>query len=124
MATKKVSTALVCLFAWSATGAKKPGDDTSNPAYATVTVVLTADPSGKPAKPAGFVHPGVLVNRAQLDEMKRRVAAGIEPQKSAFEALKASKWGTLDYTPHPRATPACGSNSSPDWSCRDEQHDS
>ena len=54
---------------------------------------ITADPSGKPAKPAGFVHPGVLVNGAQLAEIKRRVAAGIEPQKSAFEALKASKLG-------------------------------
>jgi hypothetical protein len=104
--------------------AKKQGDDTSNPAYKDVTVNLKADASGKPAKSAGFAHPGVLVNRAQLDEMKRRVAAGIEPQKSAFEALKASKWGALDYTPHPRETVECGSNSNPDFGCKDEQADS
>src|SRR5690242_19646986 len=104
--------------------AKKPGDDTSNPAYKDVTVVLTADPSGKPAKPAGFVHPGILVNRAQLDEIRRRVAAGIEPQKSAFEVIKASKWGARDYTPHPRETVECGSNSNPDFGCKDEQGDS
>ena len=73
-------------------GAKKPGDDTSNPAYAVVPFPITADPSGKPAKPV-FKHPGVLLNGAQLAEIKRRVAAGIEPQKSAFEALKASKLG-------------------------------
>ena len=104
-------------------GAKKPGDDTSNPAYAVVPFPLTADPSGKPAKPV-FKHPGVLLNRAQLAEIKRRVAAGIEPQKSAFEALKASKLAALDYTPHPRETVECGSNSNPDLGCKDEQADS
>jgi len=104
--------------------AKKPTDDTSNPAYATTQVAIAANTTGKPAKAAGFVHPGILVNRAQLDEMKRRVAAGIEPQKSAFEALKASKWGVLDYTPHPRATVECGSNSNPELGCKDEQADS
>jgi hypothetical protein len=86
--------------------------------------VLTADKSGEPAKPAGFIHPGVLVNRAQLDEMKKRVAAGIEPQKSAFEQLKSSKLGALDYTPHPRETAECGSYSKPDLGCKNEQADS
>ena len=97
----------------AATGAKKPTDDTSNPAYSS-TPVLTAGTSGKPGKPAGFIHPGVLVNRAQLDEMKKLAAAGIEPQKSAFEQLKSSKWGALDYSPHPRETVECGSYSKPD----------
>lgn len=106
---------------WSA---KKPTDDTSNPAYATTPVVVIPNTTGKPAPPAGFVHPGVLVNRAQLDEIKRRVAAGIEPQKTAFEALKASKLGALDYTPHPRETVECGSNSNPDLGCKAEQADS
>lgn len=104
-------------------GAKKPGDDTSNPAYAIVPLPMTADPSGKPAK-AVFKHPGVLLNGAQLAEIKRRVAAGIGPQKSAFEALKASKLALLDYTPHPRETVECGSNSNPDLGCRAEQADS
>jgi hypothetical protein len=58
--------------AFSASGAKKPTDDTSNPAYSSTPVVTTADTSGKPAKPAGFVHPGILVNRAQSDEIKTR----------------------------------------------------
>jgi hypothetical protein len=104
-------------------GAKKPGDDTSNPVYAVVPFPMTADPSGKPAK-AVFKHPGVLLNGAQLAEIKRRVAAGIEPQKSAFEALKASKLAALDYTPHPRETVECGSNSNPDLGCKAEQADS
>ncbi len=105
-------------------GQKKPGTDTSNPAYSAVTVTLTADPSGKPAKSAGFVHPGVLVNRAQLDEIKKRVAAGTEPQKTAFDALKNSNLGALDYTPTPRDTVECGSNSRPDLGCKNEQADS
>ena len=112
--------AAACLFA-----AKKQGDDTSNPAYKDVPGVnLEADKSGKPAKSAGFVHPGILVNKAQLDEVKRRVKAGIEPQKSAFEALKTSKWGALDYQPQPRETVECGSNSNPDYGCKNEQADS
>jgi hypothetical protein len=104
--------------------AKKPGDDTSNPAYANTPVVIAPNTTGKPAPPAGFVHPGVLVNKAQLEEIKRRVAKGIEPQKSAFEALKASPWGAIEYTPHPRETVECGSNSRPDLGCKAEQADS
>jgi hypothetical protein len=116
--------AVLCVAAAAAWSAKKPGDDTSNPLYKEVKVDLAPNTTGRPAKNAGFVHPGVLVNRAQLDEIKRRVAAGVEPQKSAFEAMKASKWGALDYAPHPRATVECGSNSNPDYGCKDEQNDS
>jgi Alginate lyase len=104
--------------------AKKATDDTTNPAYKDAPVSTTANPSGKPAPPAGFVHPGVLVNRAQLDEIKKRVAAGTEPQKSAFEALKTNTLGALDYTPHPRDTVECGSYSKPDFGCKNEQTDS
>ena len=78
-----------------------------------------------PATTAGpFIHPGVLVNRAQLDEIKRRVAAGVEPQKSAFAKLKADPLGALDYQPHPWATVECGSFSKPDFGCKHEQADS
>lgn len=115
---------LIAAVGFIAMGAKKPTDDTSNPLYKTTPVVIALNTTGKPAPPAGFVHPGVLVNRAQLDEIKRRVAAGIEPQKSAFEALKASPLGALDYTPHPRETVECGSNSNPDFGCKAEQADS
>src|SRR5947209_8243914 len=81
------------IFAFStipAHGKKQGTDETSNPAYASTPVDTKADISGKPAKPAGFIHPGVLVNQAQLEEIKKRVNAGTEPQKSAFEKLKSS----------------------------------
>ena len=106
---------------------KKKADPTyigeSNPVYAATTVSIVPDPGGQPAKDAGFVHPGVLVNRPQLDELKRRVALGIEPQKSAFEALKNSPYAALDYTANPRDTVSCGPYSNPNLGCKDEQKD-
>jgi hypothetical protein len=74
--------------------------------------------------PAGFYHPGVLVNRAQLDFVKAKVAAGAEPWKSAFEAAKADVMGASSYIPHPWKTCECGPFSRPDHGCKDEQHDS
>lgn len=103
---------------------KKTNDDTSNPAYAQVTVSTVADPSGIPAAPAGFLHPGILVNAAQLAEIKRRVDAGTEPQKSALLALKSDPLGALAYEPHPRETVECGPYSNPDLGCKAEQSDS
>src|SRR4051812_30764963 len=78
-----------------------------------------------PVKSAsGFYHPGVLVNRAQLDFIKKKVAAGEEPWKSAFEAAKASPYGATSYEPKPRDTVECGPYSKPDLGCKDEQRDS
>lgn len=70
-----------------------------------------------------FNHPGILLNRAQLDLIKDRVAAGIEPQKTAFAALLASPLADLNYTPSPRATVECGPYSKPDLGCKDERRD-
>src|SRR3954471_240949 len=72
----------------------------------------------------GFYHPGVLVNREQLDFVKGKIAAGAEPWKSAFEAAKSSDIGARNYEPKPRATVECGPYSKPDLGCKDEQHDS
>jgi hypothetical protein len=81
-------------------------------------------PSGTLKSAAGFYHPGVLVNRAQLDFIKAKVAAGAEPWKSAFAAAKDSPWGSLAYIPHPWKTCECGPRSNPDLGCKDEQRDS
>lgn len=70
---------------------------------------------------ADFYHPGVLVNRAQLEFVKAKVAAGAEPWKSAFEAAKSSPLGAISYTPTPRQTVECGPYSKPDLGCKDEQ---
>ena len=73
---------------------------------------------------SGFRHPGVLVNRAQLDFIKSKIAAGTEPWKSALDTAKASELGALVYMPKPWATCECGPRSNPDLGCKDEQHDS
>ena len=64
------------------------------------------------------------MNRAQLDFIKAKVAAGAEPWKSAFEAAKADALGSLSYVAHPWKTCECGPFSRPDLGCKDEQHDS
>jgi hypothetical protein len=71
-----------------------------------------------------FAHPGVLLNRAQLDLIRQRVHDGVEPQKTAFAALLKSPLADLNYTPSPRATVECGPNSRPDLGCKDERRDS
>ncbi|MSU24501.1 MAG: hypothetical protein EXS32_11845 [Opitutus sp.] len=70
-----------------------------------------------------FSHPGILLNRSQLDLIKQRVEAGTEPQKTAFATLLASPLADLNYTPSPRATIECGPNSRPDLGCKDERRD-
>ncbi len=82
-----------------------------------------ANATGKPAKPAGFLHPGIIVNRVQLDEIKKRVATSVQPQKDAFDKMKVSPLASLDYTPHPWATVECGERSSPNLGCKDEEGD-
>ncbi len=90
-------------------------DNATNTAPSSSSSVVSA---------SGFHHPGVLVNKAQLDFVKSRVAAGAEPWKTAFDAAKSSNLGALSYTPHPWATCECGPRSNPDLGCKDEQHDS
>src|SRR5580704_13040069 len=82
-------------------------------AIAPAAFAADAAPSGTIISAAGFHHPGVLVNRAQLDFVKAKIAAGAEPWKSAFDAAKASEQAALAYVPHPWATCECGPRSNP-----------
>ena len=93
--------------------------------FRNIWVVETDTYTPPAVRPAGtFRHPGVLINQAQLDLIKKRMAAGAEPQKSAFELAKASDLGALSYTPKPWASVECGPNSKPNHGCKDEQRDS
>jgi hypothetical protein len=91
---------------------------------ATDTNNITQTPGPAVGSKGGFRHPGVLINRAQLDFIKSKVAAGAEPWKSAFEAAKSNELGSLSFTPHAWATCECGPRSNPDLGCKDEQRDS
>ncbi len=88
------------------------------------TFSLAASDTNAVKSAAGFIHPGILLNQAQLDLIKSRVAGGVEPQKSAFETMKKSPQAATNYTPHPWATCECGPRSNPDLGCKDEQRDS
>ena len=78
---------------------------------------------GGTTSPTGFVHPGVLVDQAQLDFVKGKVAAGVEPWKTAFADAKNSAAGQLSYTAHPVAVVQCGPYSMPDVGCTAEKSD-
>ena len=90
----------------------------------SATTAFSAPPTASPLSTAGFRHPGVLLNRAQLDLIKQRVAGGAEPQKTALAAMMKDPLANLHYAPSPRATVECGSYSKPDLGCKDERRDS
>jgi Alginate lyase len=79
---------------------------------------------GGPVKdPNAFVHPGVQVDKGQLDFVKAKIAAKAEPWTGALAALKKSSYASLTYKAKPRATVECGSGSVPDNGCTDEKAD-
>ncbi|CAL9353009.1 alginate lyase family protein [Streptomyces sp. enrichment culture] len=75
------------------------------------------------AAPTAFAHPGVTVSRAQLDFARDKVLAGVQPWKSAYDQMMASKYASLSRTPKPRAVVECGSYSNPNYGCTDERED-
>jgi Alginate lyase len=88
-------------------------------------VLLTsgAPAAAEPVQTLAFAHPGILVTRAQLDNVKRQLAAGAEPWKSASAAMTASSFASLSYTAHPRSIVECGPSSNPNLGCSDERND-
>ncbi|GAB4086057.1 alginate lyase family protein [Myceligenerans cantabricum] len=71
----------------------------------------------------GFVHPGVLVDRVLLDEMRRRVRAGTHTEEQVFSTMTASEWGSLGHVPEPRAVVECGAHENPNHGCTEERRD-
>lgn len=64
-----------------------------------------------PPLPARFTHPGLLHSKEELEFTKKKIAAGEEPWKSAFEQMKTSPWADRDYKPgKSRATIRSGIN--------------
>ncbi|HWE27548.1 MAG TPA: alginate lyase family protein, partial [Polyangia bacterium] len=72
-----------------------------------------------------FVHPGVMVDKAQLDFVKAQIAAKKDPWYSAFNSTKGSALASLSYKPSPYSDVECGSASqNPDVGCQQEKDDS
>jgi hypothetical protein len=64
-----------------------------------VCLTVSAQDKATPApdSPAAFVHPGLLHGQADLDRMRQRVQAGVEPWKSGFEALRRDGQSRADW---------------------------
>ncbi|MEV4975122.1 alginate lyase family protein [Streptomyces scopuliridis] len=103
---------LAAAFMTPASAEKAPDAAPAKPATAAVA-----------AAPAGFTHPGVNLNTAQLDFIRGKVQAGAQPWKSAYDQMMASKYASLSRTPKPRAIVECGSYSNPNNGCTDERED-
>lgn len=82
----------------------------------------SATPTPRP-DPDAFRHPGVLVNRAQLDFVKSKIQAGAQPWTAALAKARNDSHGSLSYTPHPFAIVECGPNSTPNNGCTEEIND-
>lgn len=81
------------------------------PAPTTTTTTVAPAP---PPNPAGFVHPGVLVSREDLDFVRAKIAAGQQPWKGAYDRILSSgsseatpdrptryRYSSTSYVPHP-----------------------
>jgi Alginate lyase len=75
------------------------------------------------AAPAQLRHPGVLVNRAQLELVRAKIQQGAQPWKATFDKMVASDYGDLAWKPKARAIVNCGSRSNPNEGCSDERQD-
>ncbi|KAL8842317.1 MAG: hypothetical protein Q9176_002706 [Flavoplaca citrina] len=74
--------------------------------------------------PTTFKHPGVLVNKAQLDFVKNRVAAKAQPWYDAYNAMLADDLASSTRSPSPYQTVECGSASmNPGNGCQEERQD-
>jgi alginate lyase len=109
--------------ATGAGGASTSGGDVGGAASTGVTAG-GGGAGGAPVKdPNAFVHPGVQVDKGQLDFVKSKLAANEEPWTGALAALKKSSFAAADYQAMPRATVECGPTSMPDNGCTEEKND-
>ena len=66
----------------------------------------------------------MLVNQAQLDFIKAKVAAGASPGRRAFDKAKGEPLRPLAYAPTPLAARSiCGAYSNPNIGCGEELRD-
>jgi hypothetical protein len=71
----------------------------------------TASSSPSGATVGGFLHPGILLKKAQLDFVKAKLAVGAQPWQSALDQVRASKYSADSYLPHPVPEIQCGPGS-------------
>ncbi len=58
--------------------------------------------------PKTFKHPGLINSLDELQRVKKKIAAGEESWKTAFEQMKNSRFASLKYKPKPHETVSSG----------------
>jgi hypothetical protein len=86
-----------------------------------------ASPVNFTSRQTAFKHPGVFVNKAQLDFTQAKVAAKTEPWNAAYEAMDSVDWAKTSWAPSPVATVRCEDPDSTVYDqekgCREERND-
>ncbi|MEV0243321.1 alginate lyase family protein [Streptomyces sp. NPDC050674] len=72
---------------------------------------------------AAFTHPGVLVDRAQLDALREHVTAGRQPWRTAYLALRDSPYGSYRHRARPHETVVCPAGDLQGRGCAAERED-
>ncbi|MFD7815314.1 alginate lyase family protein [Streptomyces sp. NPDC059785] len=75
------------------------------------------------SKGAAFVHPGVLVSKAQLDAARTHVDEGKQPWLNAFLDMRDSKYGSYAYRAQPYETVECPPDAAAGHGCVEERED-
>ncbi|MFJ5260461.1 alginate lyase family protein [Streptomyces sp. NPDC088387] len=70
-----------------------------------------------------FTHPGVLVDRAQLDAVREKVTAGKQPWLRAYLDMRDSRYGSYKYRAQPHTTVSCPAGDLPGRGCVEERED-
>jgi hypothetical protein len=55
------------------------------------------------SSPGAFVHPGLLLQRADLERLREQVNQGVEPYLAGWNRLRSEARASIDYTPTPFA---------------------
>ncbi|KAJ5641449.1 Chondroitin AC/alginate lyase [Penicillium lividum] len=97
--------------------------------WITTALVMAAKVFSSPGvvesrAPSAWIHPGILMNKTQLEFMKSQVARGTSPWSDAYDVMASNTLFNLSRTASPVEMVECGSYSNPDVGCTAERKDS
>lgn len=97
--------------------------------WSVVPLLVCAIPAQSPLlAPSTWVHPGYVVDKAQLDFSKKQVGSKSQPWSNAYDKMltdsdKYGKYATATRNSKATATVKCGPTTKPDIGCTDERGD-
>jgi hypothetical protein len=91
--------------------------------WAALTFLPIPARGDEPPRSGAFVHPGLLSNAAELEFIKAKVEAGVEPWKSAWEKLRDHPLSQLSWEPRAIREVVRGAYNRPDIGASDLERD-